>query len=200
MIDIDFEKIWVKIILPEIEYYKVNNYGLKINYESKTLILSRYNELKDLCKSHFMSNAKKFIDRHKVCACLIYAIVDSHVVSCNNELMNENGEKEFSIVNEYIAITAGLSLLRAFVISAAKVKYENHEISKVELDKIIFCFDNGIFTPEGLTNHGDYLENFAIELHFSKEYNNNNILSLAHILYLLELLTQIKGGYINLSE
>lgn len=194
MVEIDFEKIWDKIILPELEYYKENYYNVTINYDAKSLILNFYNHLKDMCKSNFMHNEHGFIDRHKVCACLIYAIVKAEIVSCNNMPAESN---YFSIANENIAITSGLSLLRAFVISAAKVKFENHEINENEMNKIIDCFDKGIFTPEGLTNHGKYLENFAIELHFTKVYDSYNILSLAHTLYLLELLTNINGKCIS---
>ena len=42
-----------------------------------------------------------------------------------------------------------------------------------------------------LVNHGQYLDNFASELYFSISEGNINILSVAHELYLLEVITRM---------
>lgn len=64
-----------------------------------------------------------------------------------------------------------------------------------EKDKYLAKFKNGIKIPtENLVNHGDYLENFANEIHFAVSEGNANILSFAHELYLLEVITRISDN------
>lgn len=43
-----------------------------------------------------------------------------------------------------------------------------------------------------MVNHGIYIQNYANELRFNVLEGNISILSLAHELYLLEVITQIK--------
>lgn len=58
---------------------------------------------------------------------------------------------------------------------------------------MISKFEKGIKIPDdNLVNHGIYIQNYANELHFNASEGNISILSIAHELYLLEVITQIK--------
>ena len=178
----NYEELWNTIIFPLLDKYR-NEYALAPTPETKQLIFEHYVQFRDFCKKHYMLDANNFIDRHKVCACMIYAIIKTQPLHSGDETNNKDC---FNTINEKIAIAAGLSLLRAFVISSAK-----QNLNDDELEEIIKKFKSGIRLPQPpFINHGDYIENFAVELYFTRKYNNYNILSLAHTLYMLELYTR----------
>ena len=79
-------------------------------------------------------------------------------------------------------------MLRAFSVAAIKEKSIDAKVKKKEIEK----FTNGINWPKSeLVNHGQYLSNYASELHYAIEEGSINILSVAHELYLLEVITKL---------
>ena len=142
-----------------------------------------YVRLNQYCKVNYMKSSSGKIDRHKVAACYMIAI------STVKPLRFEKKDDKYYALNESLAITVGLSLIRAFVIAAVK---DNKNISQKDADKIIAKFENGIKVPDGdLVNHGRYLDNFASEIYFGVAEGSINLLSVAHELYLLEVLTRL---------
>lgn len=174
-----YEKLWDNGIVPAINKYKSACPLLSIHPNAKELIWNNYYEFNEQCKKNYMINPEDKIDRHKVCACYIYAIVKSHVITVENITDNEDS---FLLVNEFIAISIGLSLLRAFIILNAKT---SNDITAEKKRSTISKVFNGIRIPE--CNHGEYLSNFATELYYTRQENTYNILSLAHTLFLLEI-------------
>ena len=102
-------------------------------------------------------------------------------------------KKEVSLaINESLAITVGLSLVRAFAISAIEEKQKNNEISINEANCLKDKFENGIkFPDENFVNHGVYIENYANELYYAASEEKMCMLSLAHELFLLEVITRM---------
>lgn len=136
-----------------------------------------------------MKNPDGKLDRHKVAACYLIAIASIRPMRFVIELNKENKKVHFSL-NEKLAITTALSLLRAFFIAATE---ENKELSNEEKGTLIYKFDKGIAIPdENLINHGEYINNYANEIRFSIADGSISILSIAHELYLLEVLTKMK--------
>lgn len=126
-----------------------------------------------------MLNVGGKLDRHKVCACYMYAIIRADVLRCR--LADSAGEECYLALNENLAITTGLSLLRAFAIASIVHSKRYTDEEKEEYRKRI---DNGIIYPK--CNYGDYRSSFAAELHYTRMENSYNVLSLANTLFLLE--------------
>lgn len=182
-----YEVIWEKVIRKEIDNYRsiyVNCIELIPNVKEE--IWEKYVSLNSYCKNNYMKSPDGKIDRHKVAACYMIAIAMLRPMRFVEKIDN----KEVPLaINEMLAITVGLSLVRAFAISAIR---ENENINKEDADSLVAKFENGIKVPEGnLVNHGVYLENYANEIYFATSEGKICILSLAHELYLLEVITRI---------
>jgi len=112
----------------------------------------------------------------------MYAIVKANVMSC--KLADSDTEQSYLALNENLAITVGMSLLRAFVLasidSSEGLSADEKELYKSRVaNRIVFL----------QCNHGVYRENFVSELHYSDLEGKYNILSLANTLFLLEIHT-----------
>ena len=176
-----YELVWDLGINPLITKYQSQYTGLRVEKDAKDHIWEEYLFFNQKCKSNYMSDPNGRLDRHKVCACYIYAIVKAHVVDC--DLIEDTGER-YSIINELIGLKVGLSLLRAFIIENANSSTDISEAEKSKIQDKVRC---GIHIPE--CNHGKYLLNFASELHYTAKEESYNILSLANTLFLLEITT-----------
>lgn len=182
-----YEIIWEKVIRKEIDNYQssyVNCIELIPNVKEE--IWKKYVSLNVYCKNNYMKSPEGKIDRHKVAACYMIAIAMLRPMRFVEKIDN----KEVPLaINEMLAITVGLSLVRAFAIAAIK---ENDSINKEDADILVAKFEDGIKIPEGnLVNHGVYLENYANEIYFAASEGKISVLSLAHELYLLEVITRI---------
>lgn len=183
----NYEIIWEKVIRKEIDNYQssyVNCIELIPNVKEE--IWKKYVSLNVYCKNNYMKSPEGKIDRHKVAACYMIAIAMLRPMRFVEKIDN----KEVPLaINEMLAITVGLSLVRAFAIAAIK---ENDSINKEDADILVAKFEDGIKVPEGnLVNHGVYLENYANEIYFAASEGKISVLSLAHELYLLEVITRI---------
>lgn len=178
-----YRKIWIHLIEPIIDGYRKLYYPLNVDEKAYEIIYNNYTDFKNHTRTCYMENPKGLLDRHKVCACLIYSIVKSSVISQN--ISSNIDSQKYSTINEDLALTVGLSLLRAFVISSiqdSKLKHDEKENLKKK-------YENGFSFPQ--SNHGEYRKNFLSELHYTKLESNYNILSLSQSLFLLETYTKI---------
>ncbi len=182
-----YEIIWDKVIHEEIRNFLDSYSGyICLIPNAQEEIWEKYVFLNNHCKINYMLSSDKKIDRHKIAACYMIAIL---LVSPLRFAKKVDNNEDALALNERLAITVGFSLVCAFVISAVK-KQEN--ITEEERQKLIDKFDGGIKIPSGnLINHGDYTENYCKELFFNAMEGDLSILSLAHELYLLEIITRI---------
>lgn len=182
-----YELIWERVISKELDNYQslyVNCIELIPNVKEE--IWGKYVSLNTFCKTNYMKSPKDKIDRHKVAACYMIAIAMLRPMRFVEKV--DNQEVPLAI-NETLAITVGLSLVRAFAIASIR---ENENINQDDADALVAKFENGIKVPEErLVNHGVYLDNYANEIHFATSEGKVCILSLAHELYLLEVITRI---------
>lgn len=180
-----YEIIWANIIEKELKNYKLLYIDyIQISISAQEDIWENYCIFNNYCKKTYMESEYKKIDRHKVAACYMMAILKTYPIKIVRQI---NGNDIPLALNERLAITVGLSLVRAFAISSI---IENDTI--INKEELIKKFDNGIKIPQGnLLNHGDYISNFANELNFCMKEDSLNILALAHELYLLEVITRI---------
>lgn len=180
-----YQVIWDKVISRIIDSYRKSTLYVGINTEEAfQTIWENYVNFKNHARQKYMANPNGLLDRHKVCACMIYSITKSSPFSVS--MHSDINSKQYDTINEDLALTTGLSLLRAFVISAIN----EERISQEEKEILVAKFANGFKYPK--SNHGEYRDNFLSELHYTKIENNYNILSLAHSLFLLETYTKIE--------
>ena len=177
--------IWEKVIHPEIRNYQKKYPGcFDLMPDAKEAIWEKYVKLNSYSKLNYMKYPEGRLDRHKVAACYMIAIIMVSPMS-----IKADAPLPCLALNEGLAITVGLSLVRAFTISAIN---RNSDLKNEEKDQLIQKFNNGIKIPDGeLVNHGKYLENFANELSFAAFEGKLNVIALAHELFLLEVLTRI---------
>lgn len=177
-----YNQIWSVVIKPTMEDYANRFSEIAIAHNAQEVIWQEYMKFNQHCKVQYMEDAGGKIDRHKVCACYMYAIVKANTMSC--KLADSDTEQRYLALNENLAITVGMSLLRAFVLASIDSSEELSNEQKILYKSRI---TNGIIFPA--CNHGVYRENFASELHYSDLERNYNILSLANTLFLLEIHT-----------
>lgn len=185
---INYNDIWEKIIRENLMMFN-NVSGLNFYNDSflKNGIKKNFDAFYIDC-SKYMSPDIKILDRHKVSACLMYAIIKTDLFDYQPK--QQLPDNKIIIVSEQMAITVGLSLLRTYIVNKRNSRGEKKNEKVWERDKAIF--KDGFKLPgetEGLNdvNHGDYRDNLALELHFTKEEGTYNILSLSNTLYLLEM-------------
>ena len=178
-----FEILWKKIIECEMGKYKTAYPNcIHIILNAKEEIWKKYVKLNAYCKTTYMKSPEGRIDRHKVAACYMIAIVTSKPMRFSG--ISEDIELS---LNEMLAITVGLSLVRAFAL--AEIDGDTKLSSEEKCQK---CekFSKGVKLPEShLVKHGTYLNNYAHELFFTAEEGKISILPIAHELYLLEVIT-----------
>ncbi|MCM1120558.1 MAG: hypothetical protein NC543_14495 [bacterium] len=182
-----YEIIWKKVIEEEIyNYLSIYTNCIELIPNVKEEIWLKYVSLNTYCKTNYMKSPTEKIDRHKVAACYMIAIAMLRPMRFVEKI---NGQEVPLAINETLAITVGLSLVRAFAIAAIR---ENRDIGQEDADKLVAKFESGIKLPEEhLVNHGVYLDNYANEIHFATSEGKICILSLAHELYLLEVITRV---------
>lgn len=183
---VSFEEIWGKIICCEIEdYKKAYPNCIELIPDVKEEIWSNYVELNNFVKTNYMSNQTEVLDRHKVAACYMAAI---SVVRPMRFVKKIDNMSIPLAINEQMAITVGLSIVRAYVIAATR---KDSTLGEPEQNNLIAKFEDGICTPDsGMVWHGSYLDNYANELAFAAAHGKLFVLSLAHELYLLEVITR----------
>ncbi len=189
-----YSKIWKNGILPLINLYLEKNDDLSLSDDEETVknkIWEAYEYFNNKCRKYMNKNVKR-LDRHKVCACYIFAILKCNPLRHN---VQENEDTIF-VPTEQLAISIGLTLLRSFLIS----KFDrNDEIKPKDIyEKDNAIFKNGfVFPCQDEVGHGQYRDNFAIELFFTMKEENYNILSLSHSLYLLEMYNRMNWEIMN---
>lgn len=178
-----YQVIWDKIIGKLIENYKNECLDILVKDNAQEIIWNNYLDFRTKCRKNYMSRQNCLLDRHKVCACMIYSIIKSSVIT--ESIPKYTDENVFDTINEDLALTTGLSLLRAFSETAVR---NDIALSEEEKELLLRKIDNGFIYPK--SSHGDYRNNFLTELYFTKKEGNYNILSLAHTLFLLETFTK----------
>ena len=179
----NYDELWKKIISPLISHYSSISW-IEFSKTAREDIWEAYCGFNKHCKETYMKKDIFKIDGHKVAACYICAILKANPIKIKNK---ESDEENFFTVIEQFAITVGLSILRCFIVC----DQDKNDLMKPDeiLKKDKEIFDDGfVFPKTGIeTNHGEYRNNFAVELYFTRKENNYNILSLSHSLYLLEM-------------
>jgi hypothetical protein len=170
-----YDILWEKGIKKRAEEIVDANYGKVVfDYESKDRIFEEYNKLRDYVKTSFMRDENGLLDRHKVCACLILAIIKSQPLIYNNYI---NNESTICIFNENLALSVGLSLLSTYILCS-------------EEDSNSWFNNKFVYPKAGNTT---YQELLALSLCYDVNNNHYSILLLSNILFMIEKYTKLNG-------
>lgn len=176
-----FEKIWDEGIVPEAKRIVDENAGLLIfNEDSKIAVFNRYNEVNKICKLNFMFDSDGLLDRHKVCAALIIAIVQVRPLISNRIADNYGNYYAF---NEKLAFIIALSVLASYV---------NKADNRNKIEQFVF--------PEISNSEELYEDIFCKMIRLDSCYNQLSILSIANILFLLEKYTLLAESISDKTE
>lgn len=151
----------------------------KFKLFSDERIFCKYQKERNKIKKYYMKNPNENIDRHKIAACMMFAIMDIYPIyiplkyKIKAILKREPFSQELSYINEYIAIYTALSILDNFFIQDQK---------DGKLDKR----RHKIYIPETFCDDYGYLLNMCIDLKFGKMKNKINILTYSNIFFLME--------------
>lgn len=173
------------VIVPVVSEYCDQNAGVIVLPNAKEKIWENYEEFNCHCKHEYMKDKQGLLDRHKVTACYIYAILKTNPLVCT--IAFQNGDDSSLMLNERLAFCFGMTLLRA-LIHVEISKLTDEELKK----RATAIFDNQIGFPK--VNHGEYKSNILSQLYQTKREGNYNVLALAETLYLLEALNLVKAG------
>lgn len=174
-----YNKIFETVILPQMNFMARHNSEISFNEnDAFQKIWEEYEKFRNHSKSTYMKPKIERLDRHKVCSCLMLAILKVAPLHYSEKAEKSN----LFVYNEQLAITTGLSLMRAFIVNGKDAEGNMKDPSTLKVEKEIF--DDGFVFPE--TFHGEYRSNFAVELYFTRTEKCYNILSLSNTLFLLE--------------
>lgn len=174
-----FEDIWDNIILKLFDEITPQK-DVFIASRSKYKIYKEYQKQKTFLKLNYMENPNTHLDRHKIAACMLYAIVKVQPIRIKKVSIWRNfwGNKRYSysflMLNEYLGLYTAFSIVESFR------EYEQ------SIDKCATFQRSGIKLP--MTCNGeDYIYNTCLDLYLSKKKNKINILTFANVLFLLEI-------------
>lgn len=173
-----FEDIWNNIILGLYNEITPQD-DLYIKARSKKKIFKKYQKQKTYLKLNYMENPNTHLDRHKIAACMLYAIVKVHPIRIKrisiwkNYLNGKKFTPEYLMLNEYLGLYTAFSIVESFR------AYEQSEENEVRFKR------KGIVQP--ITANGeDYIYNTCLDLYLSRKKNKINVLTFANVFFLLE--------------
>ena len=175
----NFEDIWDNIILKLFDEITPQK-DVFIASRSKYKIYKEYQKQKTFLKLNYMENPNTHLDRHKIAAGMLYAIVKVQPIRIKkvsiwrNFWCNKRYSYSFLMLNEYLGLYTAFSIVESFR------EYEQ------SIDKCATFQRSGIKLP--MTCNGeDYIYNTCLDLYLSKKKNKINILTFANVLFLLEI-------------
>lgn len=173
-----FEDIWNNIILGLYNEITPQD-DLYIKARSKKKIFKKYQKQKTYLKLNYMENPNTHLDRHKIAACMLYAIVKVHPIRIKrisiwkNYLNGKKFTPQYLMLNEYLGLYTAFSIVESFR------TYEQSEENEVGFKR------KGIVQPI-TTNGEDYIYNTCLDLYLSRKKNKINVLTFANVFFLLE--------------
>ncbi len=165
--------IWENVEIA-VKVMQVNNNRIKF-FENKKDFEDNFNDNLKIVKE-YMHNPEENLDRHKVAAIIIIALLKTQILECSE---NEEDDKRF-VGNYVLATEVGLSYMREQLNEILKSKFG------ILIDRYFF--------PKSWTCDNDYFRVFYRNLYFADRRDEwgLNPLDIAERLFLLEYITLSK--------
>lgn len=130
-------------------------------------VYEEYLNQKTMMKLLYSKTGDSLLDRHKVCACMVAAIIKVRLLSCNMETDEGYALSNASRVNEQLAFMCGWELFKGFIILHVESQKKKYKL------------------PD--TFHNDsFLDTITRSLFFANQLNSLSTPLIANIFYLLE--------------
>ena len=172
-----FDEIWDNVIIPIYDEISPRE-DFYIKRNAKNRIYKQYQKQKNFIKFNYMEDVHKHLDRHKVGACLMYAIVKVQPIVIKKKVLiskfihKESYSYKYTLLNEHLALYTALSVIESF--------------RQYDIKNNIETFKRpGVCKPM-TTNGESYIYNTCLDLYFSKRRDNINVLTFANVFFLLE--------------
>lgn len=183
----DFEDFCDKVIdnyIKEIKEYQKSYRCIGVKKLARNNIFKFYQQKRDEIKNNYMEKPvknEKALDRHKVAACMMYAILKSKVLWVNRFVPNL--PNRLLMANEYLAVYVGLNIIEQYRIENGKDEAEN---------KLIFP----ITYHETNSEESDYLINLCKGLYYLRHrIRTMDIFAYSNILFFIEKYTDTILSY-----
>lgn len=182
-----FNMICERLIRPTYERYEKSHGGIICPEYELTEIKEYYEDLIGYAKKHYMSNQEGVLNRHKVSAALMIAILKAKPIkkiSADYYAPNEGGSAKAWPFNERLAITVALSVLRCFIEARVHYAFSGKVVSKPIFEDV--CLQDRTIFANGIPISKQELEDWEWELYQIRQDGAYNVLSFAHVLSGLE--------------
>lgn len=170
MTDIDFETTWDEIIYKKIIRLTLDYGDLVCPASAKDDVKEFYEETLSHAKHHYMVNAKGLLNRYKVAAAMMIAILKARPIK-KAALKYYAEDSDKWIFNEQVALNAGLKIVRNFIIMEIMEKGG----PQTEEDRILYKhFSKSIPMVK------KERQRWEIELYYMRREGSYSLLSIAH--------------------
>lgn len=180
-------QIWDEIVLATFNEMFKKNAGIICPEYEKEAFYVHYEDVIKHAKEQYMSNKESVLNRHKVSAALMIAILKTKPIKKVDPMYyqtNANGDVVHWTFNESLAITVALSVLRAFILSRVDYAFSGKAISKAVFADVT-KEDKDIF-ENGIPISDQDREDWEWELYQVRQDGAYNLLAIAHILKEIE--------------
>lgn len=175
-----YERIWEQSIERMIRQMEGKYAGLTHTETAKEDIWNAYVAFNTHASNHYMKYSGARLDRHKVCACYIYAILAARPFLVSPKEIGLGCGSTLTFADERLAMHVGCTLLgNGLRRTLRKVDGLGEEEKREAIERLR---KTGILFPKQV-GHGDYVESVLMSLHHTREEGNYNILQLALIIF-----------------
>lgn len=185
-------EVWDEIILPAInDLIEIDGVGIFSKKKTKKAIWRAYKVFNRHCSLNYMKNSQAPLDRHKVAACYMFAIVEVSPFFINKDASLDH---EVARVNEYLAVNVGCAVLSSFLKTI---------VNKMKDPELVVEIENSLkngFPLDFSVSHGEYLLNLMDALHLTRIEKRYNIPLLAILVFHWESSVVSKRGYEAISR
>lgn len=165
--------------------HDLNISSIKFNEKKLNKIYVNYEKKRKEIRRYFMNIETKPMDRHKIGAVVLYAILKSHVF--NIKLTKQHLPDILLMANEYLAVYMALTVVESYRIDEFKIpqnKLNDDNRWRLIMPKVL------------QKNSPDtYIDNLCKALYYVKNPERLDIFAYANILYNLEVYTNEIIGY-----
>ncbi|MBQ3603965.1 MAG: hypothetical protein IJA02_09005 [Clostridia bacterium] len=179
--------IWDKLVIPTYNHMQFKVGGLICPECGKDELHEHYEDIVKYAKKHYMFDENGVLNRHKIAAALMIAILKTKPIKKINAAYYQediNGKMIHWPFNESLAITVGLSVLRAFIIARVDYAFSGKLISK-QIFEDVTEEDTKIFS-DGIPISEQERAEWEWELYQIRLDGSYNLLAIAHILKEIE--------------
>ena len=187
------DHVWEQVIIPTYSRYNQRTGGLLCFERSREEIRQHYKEILEHAKIHYMEDDQTLLNRHKVSAALMIAILKAKPIKKADALYyapDENGKVTIWPFNEQLAITVALSVLRTFILQRAKIAFSGQPISKTIFNDA--CEQDFAIFREQFPISDKERADWEYELYQMRQDGAYNLLSISHILAQMEEKSRLK--------